>query len=99
MELITTAGMLTAEEAKEWGLVNHVCSQDELIPTCEKIASKIARNSSIAIGYAIKAVNAGFSSTGYQAEIDAFGACFGTNDFKEGTTAFIEKRTPKFEDK
>ena len=61
MEMISTAGMLTAEEAKEWGLVNHVCAQDELIPTCEKIASKIARNSSVAIGYAIKAVNAGLA--------------------------------------
>jgi len=96
MEMITTAGMLTAEEAKEWGLVNHVCSHDELIPTCEKIASKIARNSSVAIAYAIKAVNAGFNSEGYQAEIDAFGACFGTEDFKEGTTAFIEKRKAEF---
>ena len=96
MEMISTAGMLTAEEAKEWGLVNHVCTQEELIPTCEKITSKIARNSSVAIGYAIKAVNAGFSSKGYQAEIDAFGACFGTEDFKEGTTAFIEKRKAEF---
>ena len=96
MELITTAAMLTAEEAKQWGLVNHVCSHDELIPTCEKIASKIAHNSSVAIGYAIKAVNAGFNSQGYQAEIDAFGACFGTEDFKEGTTAFIEKRKAEF---
>lgn len=96
MEMITTAGMLTAEEAKEWGLVNDVCTQEELIPTCEKIASKIARNSSVAISYAIKAVNAGFSTEGYQSEIDAFGACFGTEDFKEGTTAFIEKRKAEF---
>ena len=96
MEMITTAGMITAEEAKEWGLVNHVCSYDQLIPTCVKLASKIARNSPLAIGYAIKAVNAGFSSEGYQAEIDAFGACFGTEDFKEGTTAFIEKRKAEF---
>ena len=96
MEMITTAGILTAEEAKEWGLVNHVCTQEELIPACEKIASKISNNSSIAIRYAIKAVNAGFNSDGYQTEIDAFGACFGTEDFKEGTTAFIEKRKAEF---
>lgn len=96
MEMIFTAGMLTAEEAKEWGLVNHVCAQDELIATCEKIAFKIARNSSVAIGYAIKAVNAGFNSMGYQAEIDSFGACFGTEDFKEGTSAFIQKRKAEF---
>ena len=96
MEMIFTAGMLTAEEAKEWGLVNHVCAQDELIATCEKIAFKIARNSSVAIGHAIKAVNAGFNSMGYQAEIDSFGACFGTEDFKEGTSAFIQKRKAEF---
>ena len=96
MEMISTAGMLTAEEAKKWGLVNYVCTQDELIPACEKIAFKIARNSSVAIGYAIKAVNAGFSSEGYQEEINSFGACFGTEDFKEGTTAFIEKRKAEF---
>lgn len=96
LEMITTAGMLSAEEAKELGLVNHVCTQEELIPACEKIASKIARNSPVAISYAIKAVNAGFNSEGYQAEIRAFGACFETDDFKEGTTAFIEKRKAQF---
>lgn len=96
MEMIATAGMLTAAEAKEWGLLNHVCTQEQLIPCCEKIASKIARNSSVAIGYAIKAVNAGFNPEGYQKEIDYFGACFATEDFKEGTTAFIEKRKAEF---
>ena len=96
MEMISTAGMVTAEETKEWGLVNYLCTQDELIPACEKIAFKIARNSSVAIGYAIKAVNAGFSSEGYQEEINSFGASFGTEDFKEGTTAFIEKRKAEF---
>ena len=74
LEMITTAGMLSAEEAKELGLVNHVCTQEELIPACEKIASKIARNSPVAISYAIKAINAGYHTEGYQAEIRAFGA-------------------------
>lgn len=96
MEMIVTAGMLTAEEAKEWGLVNHVCSQEALLTTCEKIAAKIARNSSVAIGHAIKAVNAGFSTAGLEAEIKEFGNCFGTEDFKEGTSAFIEKRKANF---
>lgn len=96
MELITTAGMMTAADAKEWGLVNHVCPQEDLMAACEKIASKIARNSSVAIGHAIKAVNAGFVSEGFETEIAEFGKCFGTEDFKEGTTAFIEKRKAQF---
>lgn len=98
MEMIMTAGMISAAKALDYGLVNHMVSATELLPTCEKIASRITNNSSVAIGYAIKAINAGFSSTvdGYKEEIAAFGSCFGTADFKEGTTAFLEKRKPDF---
>jgi enoyl-CoA hydratase len=96
MEMITTAGMMKAAEAKEWGLVNHVCEAEELMPKCEEIAAKIVSNSPVAIGKAIKAVNAGFNSCGYETEINAFGECFGTADFKEGTTAFLEKRKAEF---
>ena len=98
MELIMTAGMITADEAKEYGLVNHVTSQDELLPLAEKIASKIMRNSSVAISAAIKAVNANFKDgiNGFETEITEFGNCFGTEDFKEGTSAFLEKRKPEF---
>jgi enoyl-CoA hydratase len=98
MELILTAGMIPAEEAQKWGLVNHVVSQEELVPLAEKIASKIIRNSSVAISAAISAVNANFEEgvNGFDVEIDEFGKCFGTNDFKEGTTAFLEKRKPNF---
>lgn len=97
-EIIFSAGMLTAEQALQYGLVNHVVSQDELLPKCYEIAQKIAANSTVAIKYAISAVNAGFAYNinGFDAEIDAFGACFGTEDFKEGTTAFLEKRKPNF---
>jgi len=98
MEMILTAGMIDAESALRYGLVNHVVAQEELLAFSEKLAGRISNNSPIAIGYAIKAVNAGFKedSNGYAAEIKAFGACFGTDDFTEGTTAFLEKRKANF---
>lgn len=98
MELIATAGMVESEIAEEWGLVNHVTTQAELIDRCKEIAKRISRNSSIAIAGAIRAVNAGYQSgvNGFDKEIEEFGKCFGTNDFKEGTTAFVEKRKPNF---
>lgn len=98
MELILTGGMINADRALEIGLVNHVTPPEELLGLARKLAGKIVKNSPVAISYAIKAVNAGFSSKkpGFQAEIEAFGRCFGTEDFREGTTAFLEKRTPEF---
>jgi len=98
MEMIMTAGMIDANTAKEYGLVNHVTTQEELLPLTEKIASKIMRNSSVAIAAAIKAINANFNDgkDGYQVEIKQFGKCFGTDDFHEGTTAFLEKRKAEF---
>ncbi|MGB5819125.1 MAG: enoyl-CoA hydratase-related protein [Saonia sp.] len=98
MELIMTAGMINAAKALEYGLVNHVVPQEELLPLCQKIAGKICNNSPVALSYAIKAVNDGFKSNtnGYVSEIEAFGSCFGTADFKEGTMAFLEKRKANF---
>jgi enoyl-CoA hydratase len=97
-EIIFTAGMLKADEALEWGLVNAVVEQADLLATCETMAQKMLANSPMAIAAAIRCVNAGFTEgvNGFEVEIEEFGKCFGTTDFKEGTTAFLEKRKPNF---
>jgi len=98
MEMIMTAGMIDANQALIYGLLNHVTTLEDLLPMCEKIAAKISRNSSIAISAAIKAINANFEDgvDGFDVEITEFGNCFGTKDFTEGTTAFLQKRKADF---
>ncbi len=98
MELIMTASMIDANKALNYGLVNHVTTQDELLPFCESIATKITHNSSVAISAAIKSINANFKDgvDGFDIEIKAFGKSFGTEDFIEGTTAFLQKRKANF---
>lgn len=97
-ELIFTAGMIKADEAHRLGLVNHVVSQQDLISKCQEIANAILKNSPNAIGAAIRSVNAGYKNgvDGFETEVIEFGKCFGTVDFKEGTTAFLEKRKANF---
>ncbi len=98
LELIMTASMIDANKALSYGLVNHVVPQEELLELCKTLAAKITKNSTVAISAAIKAVNANFKTgvNGYHTEITKFGNCFGTEDFKEGTTAFLEKRKAEF---
>ena len=98
MEMILTAGMIDAETAKVYGLVNHVVPQSDLFSTYMTIATRIMKNSPVAIAKAIEAVNANYISgvNGFDVEIKNFGDCFATDDFKEGTTAFLEKRKAEF---
>ena len=101
MEMIMTAGMITADDAFRAGLVNHVVPQADLFATYMSLANRIMKNSPVAIAKAIEAVNANFISgvNGFDVEINAFGECFATEDFKEGTTAFLEKRKAEFKGK
>lgn len=98
MEMIMTAGMIPAGEAFRAGLVNHVVPQNELLDFCRGIAQRIIKNSPVAIGQAIRAVNANYEDgiNGYKTEIELFGQCFDTEDFKEGTAAFLDKRKAEF---
>ena len=98
LEYLMTADMMTAEQALQHGLVNYVTSAEQLIPKCNEIMGKIISQSPAAITAIINSVNAYFTDSvnGYKTEIDEFGKCFATEDFKEGTSAFMEKRKANF---
>ncbi len=96
MEMILTAEMKNAKTAQEYGLFSKVVPQEELLNIADKMADKIIKNSPEAISFAIKAINSGFPREGFEMEKDLFGKAFTTEDFKEGTTAFIERRKPEF---
>ena len=97
LEMMLSSSNVTAEEGKQLGLLNKVVEPGELLAACLAIANKIARNSPLAVKKLLEAVRTGTDqSTGLEKEILLFGECFGTADFKEGTSAFLEKRKPKF---
>lgn len=98
MELLMSAQMLTAADALQWGLVNQVTTADELIPVTRKLLELINTKAPLAVAGCIKAANAVFNEeqNGYEVEVDAFGSSFATEDMKEGTTAFLEKRKAVF---
>ena len=99
MQMILTGDMIDAQRAYELGLVNEVIAQDKLIARAEEILEKIFTRSRVAITNAIAAINAAEDrqQNGNKVEMDAFGHLFGTEDFKEGVSAFLGKRTPNFE--
>ena len=98
MEMIMTAGMIDSRQALEYNLVNHVTPPEDLMTLAEQLAAKIMKNSMVAVSAAIKAVNANYEDgvNGFEVEIEQFGKSFGTEDFKEGTSAFLNKRKADF---
>lgn len=99
LELMMTANMITADEAKSIGLVNHVvATREELTQLSETMMKKILANGPVAVANVIRTVNAGFAceGNGYETEAENFGACVHTSDFREGAAAFVEKRKPVF---
>ena len=98
MELLITADMIKADEAKALGLVNHVFPAEELLNKTKEIMQKIQTKAPLAVGKIISLVNeaATASQTGLSNEVKAFGESFGTEDKKEGTAAFLEKRAASF---
>jgi enoyl-CoA hydratase len=102
MQMILAGEMVTAQEAHRIGLVNEVTPPAELFPRAEAIAAKIIANAPLAVQYAMEAVNKGMDMTlaeGQFLEASLFGVCCATEDKKEGTTAFLEKRPVQFKGK
>lgn len=99
MELLMTADMINAQKALEWGLVNHVVEPGQEVDKALEILKKIANKAPVAIDKVINSVNAFFNLDGFHAEVSNFGTTAQTEDFKEGASAFLEKRKASFKGK
>jgi enoyl-CoA hydratase len=100
MQLILTGEMIGAQEAWRIGLVNEVVAAAEVIPRAEAILKQIFANAPIAVKYSMEAVNRGLETSqaeGQALEASFFGLCAGTEDRKEGTQAFLQRRAPQFQ--
>jgi enoyl-CoA hydratase len=98
MEMMMTGIMISADEAKALGLINYVESPENLLPKTKEILNTILTKSPVAVSKVIAAVNAFFDKqkNGFDEEADLFGSAFSSDDKKEGTAAFLEKRKPVF---
>lgn len=98
LETLMTGNMIDANTALQYGLVNHVVPSEELIPKAISILEVINSKAPLAIAKCIETANAVYDENldGFKLEVEAFGECFGTDDMKEGATAFLEKRKPSF---
>ena len=99
LELLATGAMIDADEALRIGLVNAVVAPDELVARVRGLAAMIAANSPLAIEYCLAAVSSGLEmplEEGLRLEAALFGLCFSSEDMREGTSAFLEKRSPAF---
>ena len=101
IELLISANMIDANTALQYGLVNYVVKQEELLTKARSLLEIINSKAPLAIAACIKTANAAFDETknGFELEITEFGNCFDTEDMKEGTSAFLEKRTAVFNGK
>ena len=100
LQLILSGGMISAQEAYRIGLVNEIVPAADLIPHAEAILNKIGSNAPVAVRLALEAANKGLEtsqSEGLLLEASYFGLCAATDDKKEGTSAFLEKRAPQFQ--
>ena len=99
LEMMMSGEMIPAEQARQIGLVNHVIETNaELIPFARDLLSRILKNAPLSLGMVIESANAAYRKdiNGYQVESNGFSSMIKTRDFKEGTKAFLEKRTPDF---